>query len=182
METLPPGQKRCRACGRVLSLDGFALHRYARDGRRSRCLDCERKWAPVPEGQKRCKRCERVLLAIAFQESHEGKGDGLRARCIECEEAIRKEEQAQLAADLERRLAVGRKVCGTCGKEKPFGEFWRRKDSADGYGTTCRACLRERRNAPDSEDVERVARWKRREADFGVLVEKMKKGRAQEKP
>lgn len=62
------------------------------------------------------------------------------------------------------------KACGTCGEEKPVGEFNKRTRSKDGYQAKCRACQivhkretlaanPERQRAFNREDV---ARWRKR--------------------
>jgi len=80
-----------------------------------------------------------------------------------------RQERAELA------LEIGRKICGRCGEAKELEAFRPRKDSLDGRRGLCRVCEKAKATEPEPEDRERFARWQKREADFDLLVEKMRR-------
>ena len=51
------------------------------------------------------------------------------------------------------------KICHTCGEDKPITEYFKRKDSRDGYQNECKTCKRIR-NSKYPKSTTRVNRWK----------------------
>lgn len=91
---MPPTEKPCRACGRVLPLASFNRYRQNADGRQHKCRQCfaaynaqraaafAQRAADLPP-TKFCTRCERTLPASAFYRVRSAK-DGLSGYCREC--------------------------------------------------------------------------------------------------
>lgn len=84
--------KRCGVCKLDKPLSAFYAKPGVKDGRMSKCKDCQRQYVqgrynrirPVwPEGHKYCPRCKRVLLFAEFDKNAR-RGDGLQTYCKTC--------------------------------------------------------------------------------------------------
>jgi hypothetical protein len=52
-----------------------------------------------------------------------------------------------------------KKVCSKCGNEKPVEEFYKKKDSKDGYRNDCIVCVKEQKKKYNGRYGDRKRKW-----------------------
>lgn len=108
---------------------------------------------------KYCKECKQWKEEQEFSRDVTAK-DGLRYRCKQCDAnyrnylrtqpKIRKEQEIEAAIIEENtseaiKLPNNHKICNCCKQVKPFEDFYRNKNHADGRADICKICQEARR-------------------------------------
>jgi len=154
--------KHCIKCGEVKMLDDFTNSKLCKDGKHSWCRGCVQEYAriryyakrgrPVPpakkipaQGMKICTKCGEEKGLDAFH-NDKACNDGKRPSCKACEVRDARTryyvKQRLRATPAKKVPTYGMKVCSKCKKEKPYGEFGKRKIASDGLQSWCRCCVK----------------------------------------
>lgn len=151
-----PKTKECSICHRILALDKFYQNRLYKDGYSGTCIACEkrrskeyiRQWEKeetIPN-EKQCHICKQILPADHFVRNKRKK-DGLNYTCKKCSKQI--QEKYNLRWSKERKsktkdeftlFPTFEKTCIVCHEAKPLSMFYTRKNSKDGYNSSCKGC------------------------------------------
>lgn len=100
--------KRCYKCQTDKLINEFYEDITRKDGRSTKCKDCQRAYRnlkQVPKAKKRCPSCKQTLNIDKFYRS--SRADGYQSVCIECKKAKNRTDWA-LSSDNEytRKLAA----------------------------------------------------------------------------
>lgn len=76
--------KRCKACGRELSLDQFGSHYLTKDGKQSVCRTCMASYVRNAAAKRKvCSCCGKEKALFKFHR-HAGMADGRQKQCKMC--------------------------------------------------------------------------------------------------
>jgi len=125
-------KERCRFCG---------LDKWPHElGKRDRlCKECRRKLKRErkrlsAKGQGRCTKCSQVKSLSDFPK----KG----ASCKACNNKYIQQLRGQKSKKIiQAPILSGTKICGKCGEEKPYSEFYKDSHKEDGYRWQCKNCV-----------------------------------------
>ena len=178
---LPPVQRidrtqeqRCVRCRTVKPLHAFPPNRNDASRPSTTCLDCRAAWRracgwPVDEDwdrqidrtrEKRCGRCRSVKPLADFAQDRHSR-DGRQNRCRACcavalrATRLRKGLPVRPRWDDSSLDRTQEKRCSRCHTVKPLADFYRKRRSADGHTSSCRACDAQR---PASAPVARATK------------------------
>jgi len=179
-------EKHCKKCGRLLSLDQFALDSCKKDGLADKCLDCRkeqserynkqlienRKKNPIKKNvKKECTSCHELKPLTNFTDDISNK-DGYSDKCSICSIKQREEYAQAWGADGEKKkLNPTEQKCRICNRILPIDMFSRNRNHKYGFYTKCDDCRKEKQKMYEE-------RWdkKRKKATleftFDVLTEK----------
>jgi len=149
--------KKCNICCQILPLNKFYTNRLNKDGYSGTCIACEKQrsikyfqqWEKDNESiqkEKQCQSCKQFLPTDYFVRNKRKK-DGLSYICKNCSKSLR--EQYSLRWSKERKsvtideftlFPAFEKTCIICHKTKPLTMFYTRKNSKDGYNSSCKNC------------------------------------------
>jgi hypothetical protein len=161
--------KVCSKCGIDKTEEGFHKDKRAKDGFSSQCKQCMRKYKQEKRDlvrlQKKLKDeskdytkkiCCKCGIEKPLGEFHKDKNKkvGVRSTCKQCTSmSLQKKRLPQkiLKDALKER---NMRICGTCGIEKPLGEFNKDKNRKGGHRNMCRQCRKISRLANSDKDKE----------------------------
>ena len=129
--------KRCSKCGETKSRDAFGLRSKNKDGLRSRCHECERRYAKAKRDAGICASCARpVVPGLGRCEihisSHRARKRTLKASglCIQCREPSGGYDLCEKHRKQKREKAAAVRasgLCNTCRQPVTIGFRWCRK-------------------------------------------------------
>jgi hypothetical protein len=155
--------KKCSRCGETKPTTEYYGEKRAAGGLAPHCKKCHNmtreqkeaqrakieaeRAARTKPGYKMCSVCkEEKLLADFYFDKRST--DGAASNCKACHSLIKRawtekqqvKREAEKAAELAAKMALGEKACTKCGEVKPFAEFHRDPRATDGMYSHCKAC------------------------------------------
>lgn len=133
-------KEECRFC----ELDKWPYELGKRDGL---CKECRHKLRDgkkrlLAKGQKRCSKCLQVRPLSDFAQCKRN-SDGKNSQCKTCTNKYTKQRRGQKPEEqAEISVPSGTKICGKCGSEKSYSEFYKDSHREDGYRWQCKDCVR----------------------------------------
>ena len=100
---------------------------------------------------KQCSKCNETKYLQEFSRNPTSK-TGYRSTCKKCDAKQKKNKPR-----VERVVADGIKVCGTCKIEMPLVNFARNTTKADNLNYECKACEKSRRIERKAQDINYAA-------------------------
>ena len=114
-DNLPDGYKRCSKCDTILPLDYFSKSSKGKNGLRSECKFCVKKYKKIYDEKRKAK-------TLGFEEN-------IREESIH-EENVHEENVREQTF----------KKCRKCEEVKPLNEFYRDRNLKDGHKNSCKLC------------------------------------------
>ena len=151
-----PETKECNICHRILPLDKFYSNRLYKDGYGGTCIVCEKRrskeyiqrWEKevlIPN-EKQCHICKQILPTDHFVRNKRKK-DGLNYICKKCSEILHEQYNLRWRKERESKtkdefalFPKFEKTCSICHEAKSLAMFYTRKNSKDGYNSSCKEC------------------------------------------
>jgi len=130
--------KKCNTCGKVFSLDLFAIDERFVDGRDHKCKECHQLEV---SDEKACKTCGKILKLDEFY-SDDRNRDGRTHQCKECHHVrMYKQRLRNIQANEDNGVVIpGTKKCSTCKEVKNSSEFSRHRGTLTGLCPQCKKC------------------------------------------
>lgn len=161
--------KICPTCGVEKSVDQFATHKKAKDGKNWQCIECHKqrmkaqrariseiKKQPITE--KCCSTCKDIKCICLFSRNKVTK-DGFTNVCKACASIYRrrKEERYRNKNRATKFIYVDghTKKCSSCKQILPVVSFYTSVISRDGLNKICKSCGKKSSNKWKRENLEK---------------------------
>jgi len=178
-------KKTCSKCGIEKEFDEFYRSSKSKNGRTSSCKKCNNKSLHnyhrnkkikeatkiLNDGCKICVKCNENKELLEFNKTRKSY-DGYTEKCTECIN-IKKEEIKKKTKQKNKKLAKirkekGYKICKQCMINKNLNDFFKSKDTKDGYYSKCKECCKEFNLKNNEKNKKKVKEERKRIEKIGT--------------